>query len=113
MRPVGLPQGAPPKFQGHSSRSRDPSGIQADGEQSHRTVNAKGEAEWSKALSLKGFNSIWNCGGAREDTGTTSPIQLGSPREGGVVSSSQHRPVFEGRDSNYRQTREAGVSSRA
>ena len=116
----GLPQSSPRTPRDRPTpRSLDSTGVQADPAQSpHQSVNATGEADWSKALSLKGFNSIWNCGGAREDTGTASPTLILSPREGkpqsmgGFAASHQSRPVFEGRDSNYRQTRENGFTSR-
>ena len=64
--------------------------------------------DWSNTLSFsRGFHSIWNCGGTGEDAGTSSPTQVGSP-----ITAAPFRPVFEGRDSNYGQVREGGVSNR-
>jgi hypothetical protein len=133
IRPVGLPQSAPPKLKGNPrdrpgsrtqtgdmNRSRDTSGYQGDANHSRQSASNAGEGDWSNTLNFsRGFHSIWNCGGARgDDTGTASPTQVTSPRDGksqslGGVAASQYRPVFEGRDSNFGQVRETGVTTRA
>jgi hypothetical protein len=133
MRPVGLPQSAPPKLKGNprdrpdsrvhtddKNRSRDTSGYQGDANHSRQSASNAGEGDWSNTLNFsRGFHSIWNCGGARgDDTGTASPTQVTSPRDGKSqslrgVAASQYRPVFEGRDSNFEQVRETGVTTRA
>eukprot|EP00339_Tiarina_fusa_P013571 CAMPEP_0117017376 /NCGR_PEP_ID=MMETSP0472-20121206/13574_1 /TAXON_ID=693140 ORGANISM="Tiarina fusus, Strain LIS" /NCGR_SAMPLE_ID=MMETSP0472 /ASSEMBLY_ACC=CAM_ASM_000603 /LENGTH=427 /DNA_ID=CAMNT_0004721719 /DNA_START=305 /DNA_END=1588 /DNA_ORIENTATION=+ len=130
-RMVGLPQSTPPKLRGHprdrpssrkqladdKSRGRDPGAHTT--ERNHH-VNGNGtDGDWSNALGLsRGFHSIWNCGGAGEDTGTISPTQVVHQKDGkshavGVVSAPPYRPVFEGRDSAFGQARESGVTARA
>jgi hypothetical protein len=128
LRSLGLPQSAPPKLKGNArdrpssrkhaddrNRNRDNVGFQGDAERSPQNV---GEGDWSNTLGLsRGFHSIWNCGGAGEDTGTASPTQFASPRDGksqslGGGGTSPYRPVFEGRDSNFGQVRETGVATR-
>jgi hypothetical protein len=133
MRPVGLPQSAPPKLKRNprdhpgsrihtddKNQSRDTSGYQGDANHSRQSASNAGEGDWSNTLNFsRGFHSIWNCGGTRgDDTGTASPTEVTSPRNGksqslGGVAAPQYRPVFEGRDSNFGQVRETGVSTRA
>jgi len=126
LRPVGLPQNAPPKLKGNprdrptsrkyaddKNRNRETIGIQGDSERSRQNA----EGDWSNTLNFsRGFHSIWNCGGAGDDTGTASPTQFASPRDGKSQSiggaTSPYRPVFEGRDSNFGQVRETGVTTR-
>jgi hypothetical protein len=124
-RSMGLPQSAPPKLKSHprdrpssrkqadeKSRLRDSVGLHDESERG-RQGNADGD--WSNTLSFsRGFHSIWNCGGTGEETGTISPVSPKDAKTHAIgVASSQYRPVFEGRDSNYGQAREAGVTSRA
>lgn len=135
MRPTGLPHNAPPRMKGsprdrvssripadEKSRSRDVSGYQGETESSRQGIsNGGGDGDWSNTLNFsRGFHSIWNCGGGvrGDDSGTTSPTQVSSPRHGkshSVVggATSPYRPVFEGRDSNFGQVREIGVTARA
>lgn len=138
IRPVGLPQSAPPKVKG-SNRDRPSSRKYADdnnnnnnrfrespsyhdtsGSSRQGTPN-QGDGDWSNTLSFsRGFHSIWNCGGVRgDDSGTANSIvQVANPRDGkthsmgGAAASSPNRRVFEGRDSNMGQVRESGIVSR-
>lgn len=121
----GNSSSAPPKLKGHprdrpSSRSKDDKHSRRDshhGDDSER----RQEGDWGNALPVnlsRGFHSIWNCGATGEETGNISPTQVvSSPREGKShsvgVPSNPHKPVFEGRDSHYGQTREGGVTTRA
>jgi hypothetical protein len=129
-RLTGLPQSTPPKLRSHprdrpssrkqladeKTRGRD-AGAHAV-ERNHHVHGNGTDGDWSNALGLsRGFHSIWNCGGAGEDTGTISPTQVVNQKDGkshtvGVVSA-PYRPVFEGRDSAFAQARESGVTARA
>jgi len=119
-RTMGLPQSAPPKLKGHprdrpsTRKLEDKSRFQYNDESGRSRVI---EGDWGGALNFsRGFHSIWNCGGTGEDTGTISPTQVGSPKEGKLhslnVTGNTYRPVFEGRESSYGQ-REGAVSTRA
>ena len=128
-RPMGLPQSAPPKLKSHprerpssrrlsDERSRNQFvSMQDDGESSRQTTSNAGDGDWSNALSFsRGFHSIWNCGGTGDETGTISPTQIVSQdakSQSMGVAQAQYKPIFEGRDSNFSQTREAGVTTRA
>lgn len=119
-RSLGLPQSAPPKLKGHP-RDR-PSTRKLDDKSRYQYNDDSGrgrviEGDWGGALNFsRGFHSIWNCGGTGEDTGTISPTQVGSPKEGKLhpmsVASNNFRPVFEGRESSYGH-REGAVATRA
>jgi hypothetical protein len=129
-RPAGLPQSAPPKLKSHprdrpssrrlseeKSRNREFVSVQDEQDGGRQPTNG-GDGDWSNALSFsRGFHSIWNCGGTGEETGTISPTQVVSPKDGKShnmgVAPTPYKPVFEGRDSNYSQTRESGVTTRA
>jgi hypothetical protein len=129
-RSVGLPQSAPPKLKSNprdrpSSRRqmdekarRESVGFHDESERGRQSTTNGGEGDWSNALSFsRGFHSIWNCGGTGEETGTISPTQVVSPKDGKShtmgVAQTPYRPAFEGRDSNFGQAREAGVTTRA
>lgn len=111
-RSIGLPQSSPPKLKSNPKDRPSSRRQSRDADGSGRQSNANGEGDWSNALSFsRGFHSIWNCGG----TGEESPV---SPKDGCKtnamgVAQTPYTPVFEGRDSNYGQAREAGVTTRA
>jgi hypothetical protein len=131
LRSAILPQTAPPKLKSHprdrpssrknsdeNTRNRDSTGIHGEAEHSRQSTTTAGDGDWSNALSFsRGFHSIWNCGGTGEETGTISPTQVVSPKDGKShamgVAPAPYRPVFEGRDSNFGQARETGVTARA
>jgi hypothetical protein len=117
---------APPKIKSHprdrpSSRKddksrRDSNGMHDDSDRGR----PNGDGDWGNALPVsfsRGFQTIWNCGATGEETGTISPTQVVSPRDGKGhsfgVQPPHHKPVFEGRDSHYGQARESGVTTRA
>lgn len=117
---------APPKIKSHprdrpSSRKddksrRDSNGMHDDSDRGR----PNGDGDWGNALPVsfsRGFQTIWNCGATGEETGTISPTQVVSPRDGKShsfgVHPPHHKPVFEGRDSHHGQTRESGVTTRA
>jgi hypothetical protein len=119
----GFSPSVPPKLKSHprdrpSSRKDDKSRRDSGG--MHDESERCREGDWGNALPVsfsRGFQNIWNCGATGEETGTISPTQVVSPRDGkshsvGVHPSPQ-RPVFEGRDSHYTQARESGVTARA
>mmetsp|Transcript_13144 Transcript_13144/g.24665 ORF Transcript_13144/g.24665 Transcript_13144/m.24665 type:complete len:408 (+) Transcript_13144:358-1581(+) len=117
----GFSSGAPPKLKSHprdrpSSRKEDKRRDSAMHDDSERGR----DGDWGNALPVsfsRGFQNIWNCGATGEETGTISPTQVVSPRDGKShsvgVHPTPHRPVFEGRDSHYAQARESGVTARA
>jgi hypothetical protein len=130
-RPVGLPQSAPPKLKSNP-RDRPSSRRLSEEKPRHRgefisnqdmrdssRQPTNNDGDWSNALSFsRGFHSIWNCGGNGEETGTISPTQVVSPKDGKMhtmgVTQTPYKPVFEGREaSNFGQTREGGVTARA
>ena len=121
------PQGgpAPPKLKGHprdrpssrrsnsehnrngSSHHRDFSPMQEDrsGRQP-QTPNGGEGGDWSNALSFsRGFQTIWNCGGTGEDSGTISPTaQVNSPKNtGGATPTSQHHHNHHPHHSHHHQ----------
>ena len=126
-RSMGYSQSVP-KLKGHprdrpsnrkldeKSRLREAHGHPTD---SDRGRNGTTDADWGGALSFsRGFHSIWNCGGTGEDTGTISPTQVVSPKDGKShpvdATPAPYRPIFEGRgDANHGHGREGGVSTRA
>mmetsp|Transcript_18869 Transcript_18869/g.52697 ORF Transcript_18869/g.52697 Transcript_18869/m.52697 type:complete len:431 (+) Transcript_18869:244-1536(+) len=92
------------------------------------------DGDWGKTLPVsfsRGFQNIWNCGatGERSDDRMHSPTQqVAGPRDGKapmsdssgmhqnqakVTTQSQHKTVYEGRDSQQYGTRESGVTTRA
>ncbi|CAJ1959270.1 unnamed protein product [Cylindrotheca closterium] len=132
IRPVGLPQSAPPKakvgirdrpkYADDDNRFRGSSGYHDASGSSREVAPNHGEGDWSNTLSFsRGFHSIWNCGGVTgDDSGTTSIVQVSNRREskahsmgGAAAASPTNRGVFEGRDSNMGQVRESGIVSRA
>lgn len=123
---AGFSPTAPPKLKSHprdrpSSRKDDKSRRDSNGmhDDSDR-VRPIGDGDWGNALPVsfsRGFQNIWNCGATGEETGTISPTQVVSPRDGKShsfgVHPPPHKPVFEGRESHYGQARESGVTTRA
>jgi len=96
---ASIPQSAPPKLKSHprdnrSGRREDRTGMRMRFDSCQPGAVA-GDGDWSHAW------NIWNCGG----TGTVSPQQTSSPKEG-------TNPVFEGRDSAFGAAREGGVTNR-
>ena len=123
-RTLGLPQSAPPKLKGHprdrpsTRKLEDKSRFQYNDDSGRGRSVAEGD--WGGALNFsRGFHSIWNCGGTGEDTGTISPTQVGSPKDGQPhpmsMGSSNHnfRPVFEGRGESSFGQRDAVFTTRA
>ena len=120
----GFSQGAPPKLKSHprdrpSSRKDDKTRRDTSGMHDHESERGR-DGDWGNALPVsfsRGIQNIWNCGATGEETGTISPTQVVSPRDAKShavgVHAAPHRPVFEGRDSNYGQARESGVTARA
>jgi hypothetical protein len=127
---VGLPQSTPPKLRSHprdrpssrkqlveeNNRGRD-TGAHTT-ERNHHVNGNGADGDWSNALGLsRGFHSIWNCGGAGEDTGTISPTQVVNQKDAKShavgLASAPYIPAFEGRDSAFGQARESGVTARA
>jgi hypothetical protein len=97
------PSTSPPKLKSHPrdnrpGRREDRAGMRMRLDACHPGVAAAGDGDWSHAWNL------WNCGG----TGTVSPLQPSSPREGAVVA----KTVFEGRESAFGTVREGGVTNR-
>lgn len=120
----GFSPGAPPKLKSHprdrpSTRKDDKTRRESSGLHEHESERGR-EGDWGNALPVsfsRGIQNIWNCGATGDETGTISPTQVVSPRDGkshtAGVHTAPHRPVFEGRDSHYGQARESGVTARA
>lgn len=124
----GLPQSAPPKLKSHPrdhpstrrlgedrrSRERNPvHGVTSSS--SHR--QAAGDAEWTSPLNFsRGFHSLWNCGATGMESGS-SPTRMAFPNDKvhntAGAAAPHYNSVFEGRDSQYRQSRESGSTARA
>lgn len=107
---TGMPNSAPPKLKSHPRDTRpvrrEERGSRVRLESCHDfddPPRANGgvsvDGDWSHAWNL------WNCGG----TGTVSPLQPSSPKDGAKVNTR----AFEGRESNFTSVREGGVTSRA
>ncbi len=119
-RTLGLPQSTPPKLKGHprdrpSTRKLDDKSRFQYNDESGRSRAIEGD--WGGALNFsRGFHSIWNCGGTGEDSGTISPTQVSSPKDGKLLpmsaATNNFKPVFEGRESTYGQ-RDSTFSTRA
>jgi hypothetical protein len=113
-----------PKLKSHprdrpSSRKDDKSRRDSNGMHDHDSERAR-DGDWGNALPVsfsRGIQNIWNCGATGEETGTISPTQVVSPRDGKThpmgVHAAPHLPVFEGRDVHYGQPREIGITTRA
>jgi len=111
----------PPKLKGHprdlpSSRCTSDvacSGINEKIRCNDISLFGGGDIDWSEALDFsKGFNSIWNCGGARNNGGGSSPIKLASPKQNGSFKESSSKLRYEGRNkTSARFSGSGGVTS--